>query len=296
MPHRRVATVELIRARRSMGLATRRRRLPPQRQPDSVRLAYYQGIRQILGEAKAAVMREIAPHLEAWAPPEPQRTDEVSRPNQKARRAIDRAVRAWEARRALHERAMADLAERIGDRTSDWQRGELSKQLRARLGVDLPTNDAGLQTKLADFTARNVALIKSVPAEYFADIERVVLEGVREGRRHEQIAKDLTERHSVAESHARLIARDQVGKFHGELNRARQQAAGITRYIWRTSRDNRVREEHEERDGEAFEWSSPPEDGHPGHAINCRCNADPDVEGLIESLEGGGGPQTIEPL
>ena len=82
-------------------------------------------------------------------------------------------------------------------------------------------------------------------------------------------------RYRVSKSKAKLIARDQTGKLYGEINQARQDEAGITSYIWRTSMDERVRDEHAEREGQEFEWCAPPDDGHPGIPIQCRCEAEP---------------------
>jgi SPP1 gp7 family putative phage head morphogenesis protein len=91
----------------------------------------------------------------------------------------------------------------------------------------------------------------------------------------------LEERMGVAESRANLIARDQVGKLFGQLNEKRQTELGVTGYVWRTVHDNRVRELHEDRDGQHFDWNDPPEetpdDGHPGTPIQCRCYAEPDL-------------------
>ncbi|TXH57102.1 MAG: hypothetical protein E6Q97_05015 [Desulfurellales bacterium] len=41
-----------------------------------------------------------------------------------------------------------------------------------------------------------------------------------------------------------------------------------------------MREEHEDREGESYTWTDPPEDGHPGEAVNCRCYAEPDFSDL----------------
>ena len=40
-------------------------------------------------------------------------------------------------------------------------------------------------------------------------------------------------------------------------------------YIWRTQKDGKVRPEHAWREGVIFEWSNPPEDGHPGEDFGC---------------------------
>ncbi len=96
--------------------------------------------------------------------------------------------------------------------------------------------------------------------------------------RVEDLADLLQGRTGVAESRAMLIARDQTTKLNGALNEIRQTEAGVTSYTWSTSLDERVRDEHSEREGEVFDWDSPPEDGHPGEPIQCRCVAIPVVE------------------
>ena len=65
----------------------------------------------------------------------------------------------------------------------------------------------------------------------------------------------------------------EVGMFGGSY-------LGITQYIWRTSRDERVRESHLVLEGKTFSWDSPPDVGHPGQDINCRCTAEPVIPGL----------------
>jgi uncharacterized protein with gpF-like domain len=45
-----------------------------------------------------------------------------------------------------------------------------------------------------------------------------------------------------------------------------------------------VRDAHFDREGRTFTWADPPDDGHPGEAINCRCQAEPDLEGLLEEI------------
>ena len=44
-------------------------------------------------------------------------------------------------------------------------------------------------------------------------------------------------------------------------------------YIWQTVGDEKVRPEHEEHEGYAFNWHVVPDTGHPGNEPNCRCSA-----------------------
>ncbi|MBW7861503.1 MAG: hypothetical protein H3C33_10430 [Rhodocyclaceae bacterium] len=66
-------------------------------------------------------------------------------------------------------------------------------------------------------------------------------------------------------------------RFENELNEARQRAAGVTHYIWRSADDSKVRSSHAERDDRVFPWDHSFPDGLPGEAHNCRCYAEPAV-------------------
>lgn len=84
-----------------------------------------------------------------------------------------------------------------------------------------------------------------------------------------RLKKDGTPVMVTVENHAALIARDQVSKLNGQLNRARQEAAGITEFIWETQRDSRVRPAHQDRQGRKYKWADA--DVIPGQPIQCRC-------------------------
>ena len=74
---------------------------------------------------------------------------------------------------------------------------------------------------------------------------------------------------------ARRIARDQISKATGQFNQLRQTDVGVETYIWRTAGDERVRPDHANLDGSVQRWDDPPEIGHPGEPIQCRCRAEP---------------------
>ena len=134
---------------------------------------------------------------------------------------------------------------------------------------------------LESFRRENVELIGSIAETQLDQVQDVVRTATRTGRRVEQLAKDVEGRFGVSESRARLIARDQVAKANAQMTQVRQTAAGITRYIWNTSGDERVRETHAELNGQTFEWTDPPvtnangDRNHPGEDYQCRCVALP---------------------
>jgi SPP1 gp7 family putative phage head morphogenesis protein len=159
-----------------------------------------------------------------------------------------------------------------------------------RLGADPFGSEPWLNAVMAEAVRDNVALIRSIPARHFREIEQIVDEGVRSGSRASAIAKQISERFGVAQRRAELIAADQVGKFHSKLDQIRMTDLGVEEYIWRTSLDERVRPEHEKRDGKRFKMDDPPADGHPGEPVRCRCYREPVIPGL-EDIE----PRDLEP-
>lgn len=155
------------------------------------------------------------------------------------------------------------------------------KQIKAATGVELPLADRAVGSTLRAFTAENVALIESMGQRYLDQVERLIVSGVAEGRRWEDLAVEIEDRFDVAESSAQLIARDQVGKAYGAINEVRQTELGIEGYVWRTVQDQRVRDEHRALEGQHFSWDDPPEDGHPGEPVSCRCWAEPDFSEIL---------------
>ena len=71
-----------------------------------------------------------------------------------------------------------------------------------------------------------------------------------------------------------------VLRLHALLVAAIARAAGASRYVWTTMRDERVRPLHVALEGTIQRWDSPPLaglpdfHGHPGEAAQCRCQAE----------------------
>ena len=62
----------------------------------------------------------------------------------------------------------------------------------------------------------------------------------------------------MARSHVQLIARTEVSKASTALTRARAEELNLPAYIWRTSKDARVRPSHRQMDGVICFWDDPP--------------------------------------
>ena len=150
------------------------------------------------------------------------------------------------------------------------------KAMENAIGINLNTvfQNEGLEDIMYATTRENVALIKTIPEEYFKRLETVVFTGTTQGRNATSMIKQIVKIGNVTENRARVIARDQTSKLNSALNQQRSQNLGVEEYIWRTAGDERVRDSHKSKNGKTFRWDDPPEDtGHPGQDIQCRCVA-----------------------
>jgi SPP1 gp7 family putative phage head morphogenesis protein len=116
--------------------------------------------------------------------------------------------------------------------------------------------------------------------EKIARVRSILDEGA--GDRVEDIAAKIREETQATPARAQLIARDQVLKLNNGVTQARHVAAGVTEYVWRTSRDERVRSRHKELEGTTQAYTEPPvvdrrtgRRAHPGGDYQCRCTAEP---------------------
>lgn len=148
-----------------------------------------------------------------------------------------------------------------------------AKSQGALLGIT--PRDTGVLAHIERARDRNIQLVEKAHRAYSESVRDIVGDPNNFGLQVDELKALLLERGDVSESRAELIARDQTLKLNGEITQVRQQAAGVNSYVWSTSLDERVRDEHAELEGEVFSWDSPPEPGHPGQDFQCRCVAIP---------------------
>lgn len=292
---RRQRTASIVRMLRAVGGVKRRRRVPKSRPPRAVERAYGTEIAGLVDQLHAAIEREIVPQLDGWVRAAAAREDAL-----REDAGLGQTIRAFITRvanrllGAIQPSALEALATKFADRTQAWNKAELKRQAVAAVGVDVFSLDPDLTPLIGDFVAENVALIRTVPQRYMEQVEGTVLRGVSNGTLARDIAAEITENTEVARRRAQLIARDQVGKFYGQVAKARQQKLGSETYIWATVKDNRVRPEHEDREGVEYAWTPEaaerlgveylPPDEQPGQPPLCRCSPEPSFDRLLEGL------------
>jgi len=165
--------------------------------------------------------------------------------------------------------------------------------VRAALGIDLGAVISGsdLADEMVLVSRRNAGLITNLGEDVIKRVSDAVSENVVKGRTMKDLKARLTKDFGFMDTRARLIARDQTAKFTGDLNRLRQDQAGIKEYEWGTSQDERVRDSHAAMEGKRCQWNNASvfrADGtgkfasrssiggvalHPGEDIQCRCVA-----------------------
>lgn len=151
----------------------------------------------------------------------------------------------------------------------------------SKLGVKLTdVRSPHLEYLRSIWQHRNLDLITSLSLDHVDKVREVLNE--HRGARVEQLARHIEETTDATASRARLLARDQTLKLNAEITQARHQAAGVTEYVWRSSRDERTRQTHKDLDGTRQRYALPPvvdprtgRRANPGDDYQCRCTADP---------------------
>lgn len=288
--HERQHTAHQVRLFRSIGAAKRPRKvLPRQIQPRPLEREYGKELMALVKQVHTAlhplmvqlpsIMREASARFDS--PFDVDSRFDADDPGRKVRALVNQARDALKT--TLNTDKLEELARKYARATSSFQKEQLARQTRAAVGINLATADRKVALMVDGFVTANVTLISNLPEQIINRVEGKIADAVQKGTRYEDLAKDLEKSFGMDEDRAARIARDQIGTAYGQINAARQQELGVTRFIWRTSRDERVRDEHAEREGEIYEYDDPPDGELPGEPINCRCYAEP-VFDMLEDL------------
>lgn len=269
----------------------RKRRPRIQRNPLNIERQYAAKLRGVADSAIDEVGRRILPQLDRWSRLAGVRTDQ-----------IDDWIDELEAEFTVIRREFGrqdgqfrQLAETVATSTSTFNRVEVGRQVSGVVGGTIVPLSDDTDT-IKGFVQQNVAAIKTIPEQHFARVERIIGEGFRSGRRAEALRDEIAKIGGVTKRRAQFIARDQISTLNAQLTQRRQRALGIDEYVWRTSRDERVRASHRQLEGTTQSWDSPPTVGarqvHPGEDYNCRCTPEPKIDGLEPEDTG---PEDIPP-
>jgi len=256
-------------------------KLRPIQTPRAIELQYYKELTKLTNAMKKEVRENIIPLL---------KTNKVE-----VKDGISELMTALEIFRQkfsnvgmLAQRVSSEVVENV----NRFSREKFMKNVNSTVGVDLQNvlNEEGLNDILALKKAGNKSLIKTIPEEFIKSIETVVTNGVSSGLGYKEIEgqilgiKNISSTFGKLDKRVKTIVRTEVASINANVNKARYQNAGITRAIWQTSGDERVRSCHKVRDGKEYDlekglysscdgkWLSV------GQDFNCRCVAIPILE------------------
>lgn len=240
----------------------------------ALRLRLHPGARQALKKLRVPALAQDAPS-----------------PTKALQAALNKWGRQTIKKFDLMSRSIAvDFAERNKRATQVAMASQFKK---AGFTVEFKPTYKSMET-LRVVMAENIALIKSIPRKYHADVEQKVWNSVRNGSKLHQLSTDLRKTYGITTRRAALIARDQNAKAKAVIERVRQQELGIRRNVWMHSgagkepRPLHVKWGREQRtydlargmwDSDEGEWI------YPGELIECKCTNRPVIEGYEEEAD-----------
>lgn len=190
---------------------------------------------------------------------------------------------------AAFARQATTLAQKFTRDTEAASKGTLHASLKEMSGgISLKTStiNPAIREIVRAGVTENVALIKSIPDEYFLRLQGSIMRNIQKGEGTAGILRTVEALGMVTDKRARLIARDQTSKATTALNAARLKALNVRKFEWLHSGGGKEpRKLHEEMSGQVYDLDDPPviddktgERGLPGQLINCRCRMIPVVD------------------
>jgi SPP1 gp7 family putative phage head morphogenesis protein len=148
------------------------------------------------------------------------------------------------------------------------------------LGIDIVTRDISIEQQINAWVADSAGLIKGLTKDSVDDINGLINQAVINGDLYSTLRDDIIDKLAMTERRAELIARTEISTLNAKITENRHKELGISEFVWRTSKDARVRDSHRELEGKRFSYDVPPdipkEGIHlPGCFPNCRCRAEP---------------------
>lgn len=239
---------------------------------------------QRIEERYAAEIRSLADHLSSMlrslgAELDPSRASEVLRDY------------LWDETFADFARAAASrMVTSLWHSSSSTWRAEMRRATRGREMHEALRREleGPIGVRVRELVEENARLIRNFPEEMAQQVTSMMQREWARGRRYEDVLEEVQKRFpELSRNRATLIARTETSKASTALTQARSERLGVGWYVWRTSKDQRVRPSHRKMDRVLVSWADPPSPEelagirstlgryHAGNAPNCRCYPEP---------------------
>lgn len=257
---------------------TRKLKPIPSRYPKAAAAAYARALVELVKEMHAIYYAEfqtvIKPEAQAYRPDSFREDGPLSIIAEAMERAKAKVAAVFTPER------MRRTTKKWLDQINIFNRSNLGDQIKRVRGLDTTQIEPLIDDFLQAAITENVSYISTIPQQYHGRISAVIQHGVKNGQRMPDMAKEIRAVYDVTERQARFIAVDQTSSITGQLTERRHRAAGVTKFVWRTSEDERVRESHKDFNGKEYSYAegAGPKKLKPGQDYRCRCTAEPRFE------------------
>lgn len=179
--------------------------------------------------------------------------------------------------------ALKDIEDYI-DKSVDKFLGGFQKDLKIYMSKKLKEEGFGSISKSKEIDNINRAniyqaidLIKSIPRDTLESYMSLLYNNIN-SLDQKAVYEFSREVGKVNHNRAKTISRDQVAKSIVNYTIAQSKSIGLDYYIWVTSDDSRVSEDHKHLNNRIYSYSKPTavidkkgNVGHPAQRVNCRC-------------------------
>lgn len=151
------------------------------------------------------------------------------------------------------------------------------KELSGGLSLKTDIVSGPMREFMSAAIANNVALIKSISAEYMVKVQGAVMRSIMDGNGLQDLVPFFEAQEGITHRRAKNIALDQTRKAYNGLNKGRMEAIGVKKFEWiHSGGGQHPRELHMRMSGNIYSFDDLPvidestgERGIPGQAINC---------------------------
>jgi len=204
-----------------------------------------------------------------------------------ARILVNSLSRTFEKLFNLRASSLAKAMVAATIKTSGTTVKESLKKLTGGLTLKTTIVTEGQEDVATALIAENVSLIKSIPEEYFTDVNGAVMRSITTGNGLADLVPSLAKYEGITYRRAKNIALDQTRKAYNGINRQKLLDNNIKQFVWNHSGGSlQPRESHINMSGVTFSFENiekqqaalgvPVNDrGFPGEPVNCRCTMIP---------------------
>lgn len=164
------------------------------------------------------------------------------------------------------------------------------RKISQALGVDIELSPEAQARMAREYTESLKLPIKTFTQKMTGSLREVVQDNASAGYRYDKLVAGIEQRYQVSKSKAEFLARQESTLFLAAHRRARLADGGITSYMWSTSHDERVRDDHKKLNGLIFTYDNPPvvntltgKRANPGEDYGCRCIDRPNLSRIKEA-------------